>query len=114
MRSELNIKGIEELEIELSRLEDMSGVTQIVKANTADLQKKVHRNIPVLTGFLRRSFIMDIIDKGHTGRVTSNVEYGPYVEYGTFKQAAQPYMRPAIKYIRPLFLNDMKKLLKGN
>ena len=48
---------------------------------------------PVDTGNLRDSIT-------HTagedqGRVGTNVEYAPYVELGTRKMAAQPYLRPA-------------------
>lgn len=44
---------------------------------------------PVDTGTLRDSIIHD------GGRVYTDVEYAPFVEYGTSDMPAQPFMRPA-------------------
>lgn len=41
----------------------------------------------------------DFIDKptkDNTAYVGTNVEYGEYIEYGTIRSRAQPYMRPAL------------------
>ena len=35
-----------------------------------------------------------------TVAVGTNVEYAPYVEYGTSRSMAQPYLRPAIDLVR--------------
>lgn len=55
---------------------------------------------PVDTGNLRSS-----ISHGLAGSddawVGTNVEYAGYVEYGTRKMAAQPYLRPAVDTNRP-------------
>ena len=48
---------------------------------------------PLKTGNLRGSITYSI--SGNEGRVGTNVEYAPYVEMGTSKMAAQPYLRPA-------------------
>ena len=49
---------------------------------------------PVDTGNLKGS-ITHAVGKDDA-RVGTNVEYAPYVEYGTSKMAAQPYLRPAV------------------
>ena len=49
---------------------------------------------PVLTGTLRRSITRQI--EKREARVGSNVEYAPFVEIGTSKMTAQPYLRPAL------------------
>ena len=46
---------------------------------------------PVDTGELRDSI------KVGEGGLTVNAEHGASVEYGTFKQQAQPYFRPAVE-----------------
>ena len=51
---------------------------------------------PVDTGRLRNSITHEVEDK-HTAVVGSNVEYAPYVELGTRKMKAKPYLRPAIE-----------------
>lgn len=50
---------------------------------------------PVDTGNLRNS-ITHTIDSGEDAvYVGTNVEYAPYVELGTSRTAAQPFLRPA-------------------
>lgn len=49
---------------------------------------------PVDTGRLRNSITHQQYDE-HTEVVGTNVEYAPYVELGTHRQAAKPYLRPA-------------------
>jgi HK97 gp10 family phage protein len=48
---------------------------------------------PVDTGRLRNSITHNV--DGKEVYVGSNVEYAPHVEYGTIKQKAQPFLRPA-------------------
>lgn len=48
---------------------------------------------PVDTGRLRDSITHATV--GEDEYIGTNVEYGPYVELGTSKQTAQPYLRPA-------------------
>ena len=53
-------------------------------------------NCPVDTGRLRNSITHERNDKEGYVQVGTNVEYAPYVEYGTSRQSAQPYLTPAI------------------
>lgn len=48
---------------------------------------------PVDTGRLRNSITHAVEDKAVY--IGTNVEYAPHVEYGTVKQKAQPFLRPA-------------------
>lgn len=53
---------------------------------------------PVDTGRLRGSIMtkVETNDKGAEGIIgTSGVEYAPFVEFGTVRQPAQPFLRPA-------------------
>lgn len=53
------------------------------------------RLCPVDTGRLRNS-ITHVTRPGEKAvYIGTNVEYGPYVEYGTARQKAQPFLRPA-------------------
>ena len=49
---------------------------------------------PVDTGRLRNSITHAQLDE-KTEVIGSNVKYAPYVELGTRRQKAQPYLRPA-------------------
>lgn len=65
---------------------------------------------PVDTGRLRNS-ISHTHDK-NTAYIGTNVEYAPYVEMGTKKMAARPYLKPAIAdHIRE-YKNTIEQELK--
>jgi HK97 gp10 family phage protein len=61
---------------------------------------------------LRESITADIRETARTivGEVAPHVSYAPYVEFGTWKMAAQPYMRPAYEENRGAILD----LFRGN
>lgn len=54
------------------------------------------------TGRLRSSITYEIGESGGelAARVGTNVEYAPYVEFGTRRMRAQPFLRPAIDSVR--------------
>ena len=56
---------------------------------------------PVDTGRLRSSITADLIrsDGRPKAVVGTNVEYAPFVEFGTSKQPAQPFLRPAAQQV---------------
>lgn len=58
---------------------------------------------PVDTGTLRDSIEFTSDDK--SASISANTNYASFVEYGTYKMAAQPYLRPAIE-------NHQKEILE--
>lgn len=69
---------------------------------TALCEKLAKENCPVDTGNLRASISTRMT--GTQGIVYTNVDYAPYVEYGTRFQAAQPFMSKAVVMAKPLIL----------
>ena len=67
---------------------------------------------PVDTGRLRNSITHAQYDE-NTEVIGTNVEYAPYVELGTFKQSAQPYLRPACENHTIEYRNIVKKVMTG-
>lgn len=57
---------------------------------------------PVDTGRLRASIGVSqtFTARGSVTVVGTNVEYGGFIEYGTSRQRAQPYLRPALAAVR--------------
>lgn len=53
------------------------------------------KECPVDTGRLRNSITHAVVSRERSVYVGTNVEYGPYVELGTRKRAAKPFLRPA-------------------
>jgi HK97 gp10 family phage protein len=51
---------------------------------------------PVDLGNLRESINHKVNEEELSVKIGTNVEYAPYVELGTSKMAAQPFLRPAL------------------
>ena len=72
------------------------------------LERKAKSNAPKDSGELANS-----IDSAPMGdlkrRVGSDVEHAPYVEFGTINQAAQPFLRPAIKQSKDKMLRQFRR-----
>ena len=51
---------------------------------------------PVDTGRLRNSITHTYDEAEQKAYIGTNVEYAPYVEYGTSKTKAQPFLEPAV------------------
>lgn len=63
----------------------------------AEMERHAKQLAPVDTGRLRNSITHETEATGgkFTAIVGTNVEYGPAIELGTSKMAAQPYLKPA-------------------
>lgn len=66
---------------------------------------------PVDTGRLRASITHAVEED--TAYVGTNVEYAPYVELGTSKMAARPYLRPAAEDHKKEYGAMMEQALKN-
>jgi len=74
----------------------MGEIAQLVERRAKELA-------PVDTGTLRASIGHVVNRMGRdaiTAIIGSDVEYAPYQEYGTYKMAAQPFLRPALEQSR--------------
>ena len=73
------------------------------------------KKCPVDTGRLRDSIAHETktYNGGGDMIVGTNVEYAQYVEYGTTRQKAQPYLKPAIADHKEHYKAVIEKHLKG-
>ncbi len=62
------------------------------------IEREARRNAPYLTGNLRSSIhtVVRSERKDVRAYIGTNVEYAPYLEYGTSKMSARPFLRPAL------------------
>lgn len=68
--------------------------------NANDLQETMQGLAPVDTGFLRDNIV--VVQQGPlVVAVESQAEYSAHVNYGTRFMAAQPFVEPAIKEVKP-------------
>jgi HK97 gp10 family phage protein len=87
-----------------------AGVERAVKETAFAIVTEAQRRVPVDTGTLRRSIHADF-PTPVSARVGPSVEYGAYVEFGTHRTAAQPYMTPAAEAARPKLLAAVRAAL---
>lgn len=73
------------------------------------------KKCPVDTGHLRGSITYEVDFGGDAVYIGTNVEYAPYVELGTSRQKAQPFLRPAASEHGTQYRQVLKKALgSGN
>lgn len=68
---------------------------------------------PVDTGNLRNRIRHKVDDKEKAVYIGTNVEYAPYVELGTHRQAAQPYLKPAAADHQKTYRNIVEDEMKN-
>lgn len=83
---------------------------ELVVKTAFDIESGAKRAAPVKTGNLRRSLHTTPLGLARAA-VGTDVEYAPYVEYGTRHMAARPYLTPAVEAARAPFLAGLQKLL---
>lgn len=97
------LNGTAQLERAVARLEGAAD-SAILRRSVMDgayiVERETKRRCPVRTGNLKNSYRSQMSTFQPAGIVQAetgtNVEYGPYVEFGTYKQRAKPHLRPAL------------------
>lgn len=85
----------------------------IVKQATLQTERNAKQLAPVDTGYMRNSISSSFTHGGLVGTVTANAEYALFVEFGTTRQPAQPFMFPSFHQNIQQFINDLQGLLNG-
>lgn len=115
----VNISGIENvrnIEAGLERATRRVGAeaAQVVRRSAAAVERLAKQNAPVDTGHLRGSISTDYAGSGRHGTFSAEIgptaDYGAHVEYGTSRQAPQPYMNPAADHVEPEFRAALERL----
>ena len=123
------LKGLEKLQAKLQRVAKMEEVEHIVEKHGEAMQKKAVNNASRFrghyegrgknrrfvrpTGATKRSISVNSgkIDR-FKYRVAPGTDYAAYVELGTRKMSAQPFIKPAFDDQKKLFKNDLERLVK--
>lgn len=71
-----------------------AAIEQFLETAALVVEGEAKNRCPVDTGHLRRSITKEV--DGKEARIGTNIHYAPYVELGTVKMKAQPYLRPAL------------------
>lgn len=106
----ITLSGVDGLLKALSGAEVKSKIGKAVQKNGAQMHKAAISNAPVDTGALKQSITLEVSDM--TATVQENKHYGIYVELGTRKMAAQPYIKPAFNSVKDTFVSDLRKAVR--
>jgi HK97 gp10 family phage protein len=85
-------------------------VSAEVKKAALDVEALAKARVPVKTATLQRS-IHTVFPTDLSAIVGPSVFYGLFVEMGTRRMGARPYMRPAAEAVLPKFAGTIKALL---
>lgn len=86
-------------------------VSAVVKKTAFDIETEAKALCPVDTGALSRSILAEVGEFSAT--IAPHTDYDAYVEFGTFKMGAQPYMRPAADKLEPQFVAAIDAIVKA-
>lgn len=116
---DIKFDGLEKLyeQFDVSKEKARNVTASAMKATVAKAQQTAQSIVPVRTGYLRQNIVVKPVKINGdtiTGEfVASQADYASYVEYGTYKMRAQPYMRPAVAEAQPFFYSKVEAALKG-
>lgn len=82
----------------------------LVQASAATVERTAKQRAAVDTGAMRSSIHTQSGDGGMSATIAPGVSYAVYVEYGTRRMAAQPFMGPAFQQVIPMFVEGVAQL----
>lgn len=88
-----------------------AAVSDVVKKTAFDILDDAQEEAPIVTGYLASS-ITATIDE-FRAEVQPAAEYAAFVEFGTYKMRAQPYLIPAANKNEPRFVAAIEKMIRA-
>ena len=111
MSANVKIEGLKELQAKLNKYSEQKKrqVDTELQTTALEIETGAKKRCPVDTGRLRSSI-------HHRGRdldyeILTDVHYGKYIEYGTSKMGAKPYMFPAFEFAKPGLMQRISEIL---
>ena len=109
----LHINGDVPLMKALQTAANMEAHKAIVKKYGAELQRTAKNNAVFTkgyaTGATKRKISLELQDGGFEAKVEAGTDYAAYLEVGTRKMNAQPFMKPAFDVVQPRFIADLRR-----
>lgn len=113
----ISFAGVNELisALNLKRSEVRDAAAEAMKVTVAEAQAKAKEIAPKRTGVMAGNINVMPVSKGLLsikGTFIAEVNYSSYVEFGTRKMAAEPFMRPAVSWAISRFTNTTVNKMK--
>ena len=110
----LEVRGVKETlaNINLANSRVRKAVQEQVGKSALNIQREAKKRCPVDTGALRNSITVDFYGE-MSAQIGPHMPYAPYVEFGTRKMPAKPYLFPAFEEERPKFEEELARAIKG-
>lgn len=114
LKVSVSISGIKDVKKLFKRVNDKNRaeVIRVVNATAQRIRSSALLRSPVDTGRLRSSIAVQKFQGGMASVIGSNVEYAAFVEFGTKRNRAQPYLVPSLKEHTPRFIADLRNAVK--
>ena len=123
------LKGLEKLQKKLQKVAKMEEMERIIEKHGAEMQRKAiinaskfrghyegrgkNKHFVKPTGATKRSISVNSSKVGRFKyKVAPGTNYAAYVELGTRKMSAQPFIKPAFDEQKVQFKNDLERLVK--
>lgn len=88
----------------------------VVKKTAKDIEKSAKTLAPVDTGNLKNSIttsdLRNVTQESPSAEVRASANYAQYLEFGTSRMPAQPFMGPAAKKHGPEFMAAMAEIIE--
>lgn len=117
--AEINVKwsGLDKLmeEIGATAGATIEAASSAMKVTTGQVQATAKQVAPKRTGFMANNISVEPVNKtatSVTGAVNAKADYSSFVEFGTYKMSAQPFIRPAVSAAQSLFIKTTMDKLK--
>ena len=123
------LKGLEKLQKKLQKVSKVEEMERIIEKHGTEMQRKAiinaskfrghyegrgkNKHFVKPTGATKRSISVNSSKVGRFKyKVAPGTSYAAYVELGTRKMSAQPFIKPAFDDQKKLFKDDLERLVK--
>lgn len=112
-RITIEIQGLNITKRKLMRQGDRTRrqIEEVIDMISFKIQREAALRAPVDTGFLRSSIIV-IEEEPFYNEIVATADYAHFVEYGTRRTAAQPFMVPAAQMFVDEFRREIQKAMR--
>lgn len=117
--ADINVKwsGLDNLieELGVTAGATIEAAASAMKTTTGEVQAQAKQIAPKRTGFMANNISVDPVKKTATsvmGTVDAKADYSSFVEFGTYKMSAEPFIRPAVSAAQSLFIKTTMDKLK--